>query len=64
MQNVETTVQNAMEFLENQDLNTLKEDPYVLAVVTYALALSNSTMKRTYNDELKAIAGKSNGKNN
>ena len=61
-QNVERTVQRAMHFLDEQDINTLREDPYALSVITYALALSNSTRKMTFYENLKDIAGRSSGK--
>ena len=43
-------------------MNTLRGDPYALSVITYALALSNSTRKMTFYENLKNIAGRSSGK--
>ena len=54
-QNVENAVQNTLGFLEQMDLNTLKTDPYALAIVSYALAISDSALKRTFNDALKEV---------
>lgn len=50
-----------MGFLERQSLDTLRQDPYALAITTYALALSNSTRKMTTYEQLKAIAGRREG---
>ena len=54
-QNVENAVQNTLGFLERMNLNTLKTDPYALAIVSYALAISDSALKRTFNDALKEV---------
>ena len=50
-----------MKFLEDQDIITLRQDPYALAIITYALAISNSTKKMTTYEHLKSIAGRSEG---
>ena len=60
-QNVERAVKKAMAFLERQNINTLRGDPYALAIISYALAISNSTKKMTTYEHLKAIAGRSGG---
>ena len=50
-----------MSFLERQDINILRTDPYALAITSYALAISNSTKKMTTYEHLKEIAGRSEG---
>ena len=53
-----------MKFLEQQlnDINTLREEPYVLAIMAYALAISGSKEKMKTYERLKNIAGGSEGR--
>ena len=51
-----------MTFLEGQNITTLREDPYALAIISYALAISNSTKKMTTYEHLRDIADRSGGR--
>ncbi|XP_052235638.1 complement C3-like [Dreissena polymorpha] len=54
-QEVEISVRRAMSALERVPNNIIQNNPYLLAISTYALALSNSSKKEEFKDKLYAI---------
>lgn len=54
-QTIEIAIERAKEYLENLSKHMLKNDPYLMAITTYALVLSNSEKKHEFKNRLLAI---------